>query len=177
MQNRPSYNVVSRRILDFPVQSDFPSSTTKERVDFIFNTCHETAKQSRGKDYKRYPVVSHNDAELYLLYDLARGVYDNTPKEGYIVQCGVPCVGSACVLAAALIDSNQEKYVPVFAVDHYRNHYAYVETHINLHKLELRKFLYLGVGNDTVFIELFWERQFTRCLSIQVTFTITRLPR
>ena len=154
-------------IEEFPLKRDFPSAGTRNRVDQIIDATHETAKANRGDAYQSNRVIWHHREELYLLYDLAAGVYDEETIEGYVFQCGVYCGGSACVLGSAIKDTNQH-YKPVFATDIYKHSdpdpflqqdvtNAYVESRLNQHKHDLTFHLYFGVGDDLFFLRQFWK--------------------
>ena len=149
----------------FPVKPDFPSADTQERVKNIIAATHDTAKENRGNAYEQHRVIWHIQSELFLLYDLAAGVYDATAVPGYVFQCGIYCGGSACVMGTALKD-NPILPRPMIAIDKYTNPLdalrqdisnAFIETRLNQHKHNLTKFLYIVVGNDLDYVKHFWH--------------------
>lgn len=159
-------------IKEFPLLKTFPSEAAKWTAQRVLNLTHETAKNVRGNKYDEKRIIWHNVEELQLLYELGAGRYDFPNVNGYVLQCGVFCGGSACVLAKALKDSRQ-KYSPMVAIDIYNNpgdkerqlemEFAHRETRLNQLVLDLTDFLYIVVGDDAVFVENFWKGPLRLC--------------
>lgn len=60
-----------------------------------------------------------SDHELGLLYELAKGLHQADPAEGYVVEFGSMDGGSACAFGRGLRDATQDVVAPVIAVDRY----------------------------------------------------------
>lgn len=157
------------RIKSFPLSPDFPSREAQLCAQRVHDLAHETAKTNRGDKYKEHRVIWHNLEELQFLYELAAGEYNPPNAEGYVLQCGIFCGGSACVLAKAVKDSKQT-YKPVIAIDVYKHGstkpellqetgFAYQEARVTQHAHDLTNYLYLVIGNDLEFIKNFWKPQ------------------
>lgn len=153
----------------FPLPHDYPSKATREAIQRVWDTAHQTSKANRGDQYNKRDVIRHTMEELYFLYDLARGDFDSPGLQGYILQAGVFCGGSACVLAIALRDARRTDK-PAIGVDVFRKagwsvfgsehvHRAYIEARQNMIALNLHDWLCLSMCSDVVFAE-FLRRRF-----------------
>ena len=147
----------------FPLAGDYPLTTTREAVQRVWDTAHQTARSNRGGAYNEAHVIRHNMEELYFLYDLARGEYDTL--DGYIFQGGVFCGGSACAMALGLKDAHNTNK-PLVAVDVFKAaganvfpedkaHWAFVEARQNMIALGLEEQMCLSMCNDVAVAPLF----------------------
>ena len=147
----------------FPLAGDYPSTATREAVQRVWDTAHQTAKVNRGDEYNEAHVIRHNMEELYFLYDLARGEYDTL--DGYIFQAGVFCGGSACAMALGLKEARNANK-PLVAVDVFKAaganvfpedkaHWAFIEARQNMIALGLEEQMCLGMCSDIAVAPLF----------------------
>lgn len=135
----------------------------------------ETATDIANK-YRKAPkveeIIQHSHEELEILYEIAAGMHDIDILQGYVVQCGAFCGGSACAMGRAIKDANKE-YAPVLAIDSYTKSYgplrelfnnAYRECRENIWANNLQDYVTLVVSDDALFLKQFWDK------SIRVAF-------
>lgn len=154
----------------FPLSEAFPSTTAINLARNILKTADETARDLRGDFYdsNKPRTVWHSPQELAFYYELAAGMYQPRDTEGYILQCGCWCGGSACAFAGGLRD-HPSPFSPAIAIDHFGHmkhgldlrqmkEMPFLETRRTQYKLGLKRHLTLVVSYDVEYLEAFWKR-------------------
>ena len=150
--------------MDYQEFPDLGLSYTLAITEKIRAIANETAQKSRGAP-EPTGIIQHTMRELRVLYEVAAGFHDTDLVEGYALQCGIFCGGSACVMGHALKDANKD-YFPVVAIDSYTKEYeplratfdkAYQESRENIWALGLSNFVTTVISDDTLFLRNFWH--------------------
>lgn len=75
--------------------------------------------------------IWHSHGEMYLFYELAKGLHDDHFLDGHIIHCGIHRGGSICAMGAGVRDSSGQVKSPVFGVDTYHNDTFFGDTNGN----------------------------------------------
>ena len=151
---------------EFPIIS---SKYTQAVCNRIWEVGTDTAKRVR-KTLQPRMIVQHVHTELCALYEIAAGFHDQDLLEGYVVQCGTFCGGSACTMAHALKDANRE-FIPLLTIDNYTKNYpplleafnsAYIECRENIWAHNLKDYVTLVLAEDTQYLKQFLVSTDTR---------------
>lgn len=137
----------------------------------ILHAAINVAKANRGDAYTGENIIWHSEEEMRFLYDFVTQCVSNE-SEGYILQCGIFCGGSACMLASACRDMKY-KWYPVLAIDNFYSSaplpskpgiqprlidFAATESRLSLLTHDLMPYLHLVQADDCQFISSFWTK-------------------
>ena len=145
----------------FPLQTNEKTEQIAKDIQAI---CLKVAQDNRGDAESPY-VVQHSRAELLALYEIAARTHDRVQLDGYVLQCGLFCGGSALMMAHAMRDDSLNQR-PLLAIDSYTKDYrplrqlfdnAYFEMRENLWEFRLHEHITPVLSDTVLYLQHFWR--------------------
>ncbi|MDE0298612.1 MAG: class I SAM-dependent methyltransferase [Candidatus Poribacteria bacterium] len=145
----------------FPIQADEKTEQIAKDIQAI---CLKVAEDNRGDVESAY-VVQHSQSELHALYEIAARTHDRVHLDGYVLQCGLFCGGSALMMAHAMRDDASNPH-PLLAIDSYTKDYrplrelfddAYFEMRENLWEFRLQEHITPVLSDTVSYLQHFWR--------------------
>ena len=145
----------------FPIEANEKTEQIAKDIQAI---CLKVAQDNRGGAESAY-VVQHSRSELLALYEIAARTHDSLQLDGYVLQCGLFCGGSALMMAHAIRDDSSNKH-PLLAIDSYTKDYrplrqlfddAYFEMRENLWEFRLHDHITPVLSDTVSYLQHFWR--------------------